>query len=61
MADPGYTTGEKIAGVLGAVLFAALTVIALDLATGGRLLARFGGKPDCGCPDENEAAADAAD
>jgi hypothetical protein len=60
--DPGYSAGEKIAGILGAVLFAALTVIALDLATGGRLLAWLGGKPGCGCPDKDEGTAgDAGD
>jgi len=53
MADEttGYTKGERAAGVFGLLLFLALTVIAADLATGGRLLSRRGKTP-CGCPDE---------
>lgn len=46
------TRGERVAGVFGALLFLALAVIAVDLATGGRVFRRGG----CGCP-EGEAVA----
>jgi hypothetical protein len=51
-APDEYTRAEKIAGVLGAVLFLALAVIAADLATGGRVFKRGG----CGCPDGDGGA-----
>lgn len=48
-SDPDeYTRGEKIAGVFGALLFLALAVIAVDLASGGKVFKRAG----CGCPDD---------
>lgn len=55
MADEntGYTRGERAAGIFGALLFLGLLVIAVDLATGGKVFRRGG----CGCPD-GEAAAD---
>ena len=47
----GYTAGEKLAGIVGLVLFLALAAIAADLATGGRL---FGPRkaPCQGCGDQ---------
>lgn len=48
MADEAaeYSRGERVAGVFGALLFLGLLVIAVDLATGGRVFRR-----GCGCPD----------
>jgi hypothetical protein len=43
-----YTRGERAAGIFGALLFLGLLVIAVDLASGGRIFSRGG----CGCPDE---------
>ena len=54
MADEPYTAGEKLAGLVGAVLFLALLAISVDLATGGRL---FGRRKPCGCQDQ-EAGTD---
>lgn len=53
MADDSteYTRGERVAGIFGALLFAGLLLIAVDLATGGRVFRRAG----CGCP-ETEAS-----
>lgn len=48
--DTGYTRGERAAGIFGALLFAGLLLIAVDLATGGRVFRR-----GCGCPDEGPA------
>lgn len=50
MADqtPGYTRGERAAGIFGALLFLGLLIIAVDLASGGKVFRRGG----CGCPDE---------
>jgi hypothetical protein len=36
-AELGYTTGERVAAVLGLAVLAALALICLDLASGGRL------------------------
>ena len=54
MADESteYSRGERAAGIFGAILFAGLLLIAVDLATGGRVFRR-----GCGCP-EGEAASD---
>jgi hypothetical protein len=46
--DTAYSAGEKLAGVIGAVLFLALLAISVDLATGGRV---FGRRKPCGCQD----------
>jgi hypothetical protein len=58
MADDttaGYTRGERAAGIFGALLFLGLLVIAVDLATGGKVFNRGG----CGCGQgEQEAAGD---
>ena len=43
-----YTRGERAAGIFGALLFLGLLVIAVDLASGGKIFGRGG----CGCPDE---------
>ena len=50
----GYTRGERAAGIFGALLFLALAVIAVDLATGGKVFKRGG----CGCDGKDEAGAD---
>jgi ABC-type Na+ efflux pump permease subunit len=42
------TRGEIVAGIFGAVLFLALAVLAVDLATGGRVFSPRGG---CGCQE----------
>ena len=52
MDGEAYTAGEKLAGLVGAVLFLALLAISVDLATGGRL---FGRKKPCGCQEETDA------
>ena len=53
MADESsYSTGEKLAGVVGAMLFLALLAISVDLATGGRVFSR---RKPCGCQDETVA------
>ena len=44
----GYTRGERAAGIFGALLFLGLLVIAVDLASGGKIFSRGG----CGCPEE---------
>lgn len=49
-----YSLGERAAGIFGAVLFLALTLIAVDLATGGKVFRRGG----CGCPDQEETTGD---
>jgi hypothetical protein len=50
MADESpYSTGEKLAGIVGVVLFLALLAISVDLATGGKV---FGRRKPCGCQDE---------
>jgi len=56
MADEpaGYTTGEKLAGLFGAILFLGLALIAVDLATGGRV---FRPRKPCGCQDKDEVPA----
>jgi hypothetical protein len=46
-----YTRGEKLAGIVGLILFLGLALIAADLASGGRLFKPRG----CGCPDEPPA------
>lgn len=48
MADESteYTRGERVAGIFGALLFAGLLLIAIDLATGGKVFRR-----GCGCPE----------
>lgn len=56
MPGEGYSRGERAAGAAGAVLFAALALIAIDLATGGRVFRRA--RAGCGCPEDTEAAAD---
>jgi hypothetical protein len=33
----GYTTGERVAGLIGLAFLAALALICMDLASGGRL------------------------
>lgn len=52
--DAGYTRGERAAGIFGALLFLGLLVIAVDLATGGKVFKRGG----CGCQDGEAAAGD---
>ena len=50
MADESsYSAAEKLAGVVGALLFLAVLAISVDLATGGRV---FGKRKPCGCQDE---------
>ena len=50
MADESsYSAAEKLAGVVGALLFLALLAISVDLATGGRV---FGKRKPCGCQDQ---------
>lgn len=39
------TRGEKIAAVVGLLVLAALALVCVDLATGGKLSARVGGVP----------------
>lgn len=58
MADEGgaYTRGERAAGIFGALLFLGLLVIAVDLASGGKVFRRAG----CGCPETEAAAGDSA-
>ena len=57
MADEtpaGYSTAEKLAGIVGAILFLGLALIAVDLATGGKVFRAR--KQPCGCQDtETEA------
>ena len=52
--DTGYSRGERAAGIFGALLFLGLLVIAVDLATGGRVFKRAG----CGCQDQETADVD---
>lgn len=56
MADEttSYTRGERAAGIFGALLFLGLLIIAVDLATGGRVFNRAG----CGCPDKEAGDGD---
>jgi len=56
MADEtpaGYSAAEKLAGIVGAILFLGLALIAVDLATGGRV---FRSRKPCGCQDTETAA-----
>lgn len=46
------TRGERAAGIFGALFFLVLAVLAIDLATGGKVFKRAG----CGCPDEGTAS-----
>jgi hypothetical protein len=39
------TRGERVAAVLGLVVLAALALVCIDLATGGKLSSRIGGVP----------------
>lgn len=52
--DAGYTRGERAAGIFGALLFLGLLVIAVDLATGGKVFNRKG----CGCQDQEAPSVD---
>lgn len=52
--DPGYTRGERAAGIVGALLFLGLLIIAVDLASGGKVFRRGG----CGCGESEGAAGD---
>lgn len=54
--DGGYTRGEKIAGIVGLILFLGLAAVALDLATGGRVFSPR--KKPCGCGEKNEVTGD---
>jgi hypothetical protein len=49
-----YTRGERAAGIFGALLFLGLLVIAVDLATGGKVFNRGG----CGCGKDQETPGD---
>ena len=46
-----YTRGERAAGILGLALFLFLAALAADLASGGKLTSKLGGR-GCGCPEE---------
>lgn len=46
---PGYTAGERLAGVLLGLLALGLLFVAADLAAGGRLSGL--GKRGCGCEE----------
>ena len=39
------TRGERVAAVVGLLVLAALALVCIDLATGGKLSARVGGVP----------------
>ncbi len=39
------TKGERVAAVVGLLVLAALALVCIDLATGGKLTARVGGVP----------------
>ena len=39
------TRGEKVAAVVGLLVLAALALVCIDLATGGKLSSRVGGVP----------------
>jgi hypothetical protein len=54
--DPGYTRGEKIAGIVGAILFLGLALLAVDLATGGRVFSPR--RKPCGCGESEAAGGD---
>lgn len=46
-----YTTGERVAGIIGLALVGLLLVVCLDLATGGRLAALVSREEGTGEPD----------
>jgi hypothetical protein len=47
----GYTTGERVAGLIGLLVLVGLGLICMDLASGGRL-ARFLEPEQAQVPDE---------
>jgi hypothetical protein len=48
-----YTTGERVAGLIGLAVLAALALICMDLASGGRLAQLLEPRAEsAGTPDE---------